>query len=286
MPFAAACPDIVPGPDTIARTDRLRRVAALAGAGFRRYSTYRQATVAGMFTNIIFGAMLVSVMLAAADAGRLPGGYTRSQLVAFVWIGQGLLNVTYVWGWRDLADRIRSGEVTADLLRPVDPLVAYAASDLGRAAQSVIGRWIPPVLFGVLVYDMYLPQRPLSYPLFALSVGFATLVSFGGRYLVNLWAFWLLDIRGPLTVWVFTSALLSGNYFPTRFLPGWAQWLAWCATPFPCMFQVPLDIAVERTSLTTAVATVALQLAWIVVLFALCRIVQRRALLRLVVQGG
>jgi len=34
----------------------LRVYAALASAGFRRYATYRQATVAAAFTNSIFGS--------------------------------------------------------------------------------------------------------------------------------------------------------------------------------------------------------------------------------------
>jgi ABC-2 type transport system permease protein len=32
----------------------IRTFAALSAAGFRRYATYRQATVAGAFTNIVF----------------------------------------------------------------------------------------------------------------------------------------------------------------------------------------------------------------------------------------
>lgn len=33
----------------------LRTFAALAASGFRRYFTYRQATVAGLFANTVFG---------------------------------------------------------------------------------------------------------------------------------------------------------------------------------------------------------------------------------------
>ncbi len=37
-------------------------------AGFRRYATYRKATLAGAFTNIVFGVIRVSILFAAADA--------------------------------------------------------------------------------------------------------------------------------------------------------------------------------------------------------------------------
>lgn len=53
------------------------------------------------------------------------------QLTSFAWLGQGLLTVVPLWGWTELADRIRSGDVAADLPRPVPPLVSYLAADLG-----------------------------------------------------------------------------------------------------------------------------------------------------------
>jgi ABC-2 type transport system permease protein len=39
---------------------------ALVGAGFRRYATYRQATVAGAVTNTVFGFLRCYVLLAVA----------------------------------------------------------------------------------------------------------------------------------------------------------------------------------------------------------------------------
>ncbi|UGQ15347.1 ABC-2 family transporter protein [Yinghuangia sp. ASG 101] len=221
-----------------------------------------------------------------AGGGGRPGGYTGAQLVTYVWVGQGLLSVSHMWTWKELADRITSGDVAADLLRPVDPLTSYAAAELGRAAHAVLGRFIAPVGVGFAFYTMYVPHEAATYPLFAVSVVLAVAVSFAGRYLVNLTAFWLLDARGPLAAWGLFAASLSGVHFPLRFLPEWAQWLIWLGTPFPCVFQIPLDIAVERTATGVAAATVALQLCWGTALMALCAAVQRRALRRLVVQGG
>ena len=37
---------------------------ALAAAGFRRWSTYRQAAAAGVFTNLVFGVIRLSILLA------------------------------------------------------------------------------------------------------------------------------------------------------------------------------------------------------------------------------
>src|SRR4249920_2497951 len=92
---------------------------AFAAAGFRRYATYRQAMVAAIFTNSIFGFLRCSVLLALAGAGTV-AGYDEPRLATFVWAGQGLIGVVLLWSPNELADRIRTGDVIADLLRPVD----------------------------------------------------------------------------------------------------------------------------------------------------------------------
>lgn len=276
---------------------RFRILVALSGSGFRRFATYRQATAAAAVTNTIFGFLRVFVLLAVAGTvatgGGQAAGYDRAQLCLFVWLGQGLLGVVLIWGWTDLADRIRTGEVVVDLLRPVHPVVAYLATDLGRAAYAALTRMLVPLgvgagcaVWGVGGFEMSVPRRPGTYPLFAVSALLAVVVSFGLRYLVNSVAFWLLDIRGVMVGWNIATGVLSGLYFPVRFLPDPVAALLWYATPFPSLLQTPIDIAVERVPYADLLVLVAVQFGWAVAALAGCVAVQRRAERRLVIQGG
>jgi ABC-2 type transport system permease protein len=261
---------------------------ALMGAGFRRYSTYRQATVAGAFTNTVFGFLRCYVLLAvAAGAGTATvAGYDPARLATFVWFGQGLLTVVALWGWSDLAQRISTGDVVADLLRPINPVTNYLATDLGRAGHAVVTRLLPPVLIGPLFFPIYLPHRWSTWPLFVLSVVLATVLCFGCRFLVNASAYWLLDIRGPMILWTLLSGVLGGLYFPLRFLPDWVIGPLWLLTPLPSLFQTPLDVLVEVDPTARQLGLIAIQAVWAVVVLLLCRLVQRRAERKLVVQGG
>ncbi|MBF9127443.1 ABC-2 family transporter protein [Plantactinospora sp. S1510] len=264
-----------------------RTFTAIAGSGFRRYSTYRQATLAGAFTNTVFGFLRCYVLLAVAGgAGGIVAGYTPAQLATFVWVGQGLLAVVLLWGWTDLAERIRTGEVASDLLRPVHPVVSYLATDLGRAGYALVTRFVPPVLTGLLFFDFKLPDRWPTVPLFVLSVALAVVICFGCRYLVNATGYWLQDVRGPMILWTLGSGVLAGLYFPLRFLPDWILVPLWVATPFPSLLQTPLDVVIERDAWPVQSGMVALQLAWAGLILLGCRTVQRRAERRLVVQGG
>ncbi|HEU4346442.1 MAG TPA: ABC-2 family transporter protein [Actinoplanes sp.] len=280
------------GPDArvyrISGQEAAATFGALVRAGFRRYATYRQATVAGAFTNVVFGFLRCYVLLAVAAAvtGGRPAGYDTTQLATYVWVGQGLLSVVWIGHWSDLADRIRSGDVAADLLRPVPPVTSYLAADLGRAGHALATRFIPPLIVGMIFFALYVPARWQTVPLFAVSVVLAVTACFAGRFLVNAVAYWLHDARGPMMVWAMSAGVLSGLYFPLRLLPDWAALVLYLGTPFPGMLQIPLDTLVERDPPAVQAGLVAVQAVWAAVLLAVCSRVQRRAEHRLVVQGG
>jgi viologen exporter family transport system permease protein len=268
--------------------DAVITFGALAGSGFRRYATYRQATIAGSFTNIVFGFLRCYVLLAVAEGavGGRPAGYDATQLATYVWVGQGLLTVVALWGWTDLSDRIRSGDVGSDLLRPVHPVIGYLAPDIGRSGHAMLTRFVPPLVVGAIVFPLYLPGRWGTVPLFVLSVAMAVVASFACRFLVNATAYWLHDARGPLILWTLASGVLAGLYFPLRLLPDWLAVTLWVGTPFPSLLQTPLDVLVERDPPAMQVGLVALQAVWAAVLLAVCAVVQRRAERKMVIQGG
>jgi len=267
---------------------RMARAApylALAAAGFRRYATYRQAMVAAMFTNSMFGFFRSFVLLALAGAGGV-AGYDEVRLATFVWAGQGLIGVVHLWAPNELGDRIRTGDVIADLLRPVDLVWQLLAADLGRAGLAVLTRFIGPIAVGALAFSLFAPRRPATYALFACSLLLATVVCFGCRFLVNAAAYWLLDARGPQVAWTLLSGVLGGLFFPLWFLPRAAAVGLVVATPFPSLIQLPLDVLVERGPLEAQLACLAVQAAWVAIILAVCRLVQRRGERKLVVQGG
>ena len=259
---------------------------ALARAGFRRYATYRIATVAGATTNITFGFLRYYTLIAVAvAAGGSVAGYDGSQIATYVWCSQGILAVVALWGdIGERAERIRTGDVVVDLLRPVDPVWHLVATDAGRAAYHLLTRFTLPVLAGLVFTDMYLPHRAATYPLFLVSLALAVLVCFACRFIVQCSAYWLLDVRGPMVLWVLLSGAASGLYFPLWLVPEpWSTVMVY-GLPFASIIQAPMDILVERSE--HPYLTVAVQACWAVAVLSVGRAVQRRAERKLVVQGG
>src|SRR4051812_17320438 len=81
----------------------------LACRSFRRMTTYRGATFAGVFTNSVFGFLRAYVLLAVLAARPGVGGFSRSDAVTYTFLTQGMLATVYAFGETDIAARIRSG---------------------------------------------------------------------------------------------------------------------------------------------------------------------------------
>lgn len=262
-----------------------RLYAAVAAGGFRRYATYRVATAAGVFTNTIFGLILVYTYLALWDQRPHLGGYDRAQAVTYVWLGQALLAALAIGGGGvedELMERIRTGDIAIDLYRPADLQLWWLAADVGRALFQLVGRGVVPFVFGALCFPTALPADPSLWAGFAVAVLLAMVVGFGIRFLVALSAFWLMDGTGVTQMAWLGSFFCSGMLLPLNVFPG-ALGTVVRALPWSSLLQAPADMLLGHAD---PWRTLAFQGAWAVALLAAGRLVQSVATRRVVVQGG
>ncbi|MGW1378292.1 ABC transporter permease [Streptomyces sp. NPDC002446] len=261
---------------------------AVAAGSFRRYATYRVATLAGVFTNSVFGFIVAYTYIALWDARPHLGGYDQAQALTFVWTAQALLAASALMsggGLDELQERIRTGDVAVDLYRPADLQVWWLSADLGRAALQLIGRGVVPMVVGALAFPLALPADVATWGCFLLSVGLGVVVSFALRYLVALASFWLLDGSGLALISGLACMFFSGMLLPLRVFPGGfgevAQLLPWAA-----ILQVPVDVLLGARSGGALVRGLLFQAVWGAALLAVGRLVQSAATRKVVVHGG
>jgi ABC-2 type transport system permease protein len=264
---------------------RLRLYWEVARRGFRRYATYRGATFAGVFTNTVFGFIRAYVFIAMFSVAPLVAGYRLADVLTYTFLTQAMLMPLYIWGWMEVADTVYSGQIATDLYRPFDYQAYWLSQDLGRAAYHMIFRGIPPFIVGALFFHLRLPHNPVTWALFIVSATLAVTVSFALRYIVNLCAFWVIDVRGVNAVAAAAWTLLSGFIIPIAFFPATARTLI-RSLPFVSMLEFPVDIFLERVHGVGAVRILAIQVTWAVVLLAAGRAMLGAATRKLVVQGG
>ncbi|MEW2130290.1 ABC-2 family transporter protein [Streptomyces sp. NPDC005435] len=262
-----------------------RLYAAVAAGGFRRYATYRAATAAGVFTNTVFGLIIVCTYRALWDVRPHLGGYDETQAVTYVWLGQALLSTLAIGGGgveEELMERIRTGDVAIDLYRPADLQLWWLAADLGRACFQLLGRGLVPFVLGTLCFPAYLPTDAGTWLAFLVAIVLAMLVGFGIRYLVALSAFWLLDGAGVTQMAWLAGVFCSGMLLPLNVFPGALGEIV-RALPWSSLLQAPADVLLGHAD---PLRTYLFQGAWAVALLGAGRLLQSVATRRVVVQGG
>ncbi|MFC4455860.1 ABC transporter permease [Deinococcus sonorensis] len=262
----------------------LRLFWEIARRSFRRQLTYRRAAVAGLLTNLFFGVLRVSVLLALLQ-GREVAGFDAPAAITYTGLTQALIMVMSLFGWYELMQTVHRGEVASDLLRPTDYFLLWLAQDAGRAASQLLMRAAPTLLLYSLLFQLRWPATPGAWlrVLAALLLGWLT--SFGFRFLLNLSAFWSPNALGIGRLGFTVLMFASGFLLPLNLFPEWVQRVCWL-TPFPSMMQAIVDLWTGAASGPAALRLLTVQLGWALGLLLLSRVVLARATRRLVVLGG
>lgn len=254
---------------------------------FRRQLVYRAATMAGMVTNLFWGflrAYVFQAVAAATDSGTV-AGYNTEQLFTYSALTQALLSMLLVFGWWDLMQAVKTGDIVTDLCRPVNLFWFWQARDTGRCLHDLLLRSIPLFVIAAWLMPLVLPDSWEAWIAFAASLALAYLISFSWRFTVNCIAFWSLDARGFCSIGYMIAMLLMGFVIPVGWFPPWLQHLAaW--TPFPAMLNVPTDIFLGRIPLAAVPYALLRQLGWLIVMTALAQTMLKLGARKLVIQGG
>ncbi|CAM3545332.1 ABC transporter permease [Tsukamurella ocularis] len=256
-------------------------------AGFRQQSTYLGAAVAGLFTNAVFGFLKMAILLATlAGAGGSAGGYTPELMVSYIFLSQGLLTAVGAFGTDgDLPERIRTGDIAVDFLRPLNVQFATLATGIGGALYSLIPRWTPLVAVGLVTGMMAWADQPAAYPLAVLSILLSIVLARALLYAVEVLGFWVVETRGIVLFYVIVASFLMGMFVPIGLFPDWLAAMA-AYSPFASILMPPCDILSGRIDVAAALPVVAAQAAWGAGALVLGAVLTAAGRKRLEVQGG
>jgi ABC-2 type transport system permease protein len=252
----------------------------------RRLATYRAATFAGVVTNTVFGFILSYVLLAVFRERPDIDGFDAVDAVTFTFVVQGMLMVVGIFGTDyEQAERVKTGEVALDLCRPYDYQAWWAAVAYGRAMFYGWARGIPPFVVAALVLDLRLPADLWVWPAFLAAVVLAVGVAFGWAFILQLTAFWILDVRGPNQIGWVSAQFLSGTFVPLFLFPDGLERVV-RALPFASIMQLPVEVFLGRHAGLDLLGVYATQAAWLAALAVAGRLILARAVRKVVVQGG
>ena len=250
---------------------------------------YRAAALAGMSTQLVWGAMEILLYRAfwLESPERFPMG--MEALSSYIWLQQAFLALFAMWNWEfDIVESVKTGTVAYELLRPTDIYSMWMARSIANRLARASLRMVPVIAVGILIpapYGLRLSVSPAVFGLFLLSTTLMVLVVCAYSLLVYALTFYLTDPNGIMVVSVAAADLLSGAIVPLPFMPeGFRRFAE--LTPFASMQNVPLRIFNGNISLSEIPGAMGLQAFWAVTLISAGYLLTRNGLRRAVILGG
>jgi ABC-2 type transport system permease protein len=214
----------------------------------------------------------------AEQQGGSVAGYTAGTFAAYyiVWTLVRNINIVFTpYGWEE---RIREGQLSAQLLRPLFPIVEDLGFFLGWK-PVVIVLWLPIALFLSLVFHPVLHPSPLAVVVFAISLLGAYLIRSLNQSSLGLITFWTTRVGPLFELYIAAELLLSGRLVPMALMPVWVQNLA-NVLPFRWTFGFPIEALVGNLTTEQLLGGLAAQVVWVVIGAILVRIVWHFAIRR------
>lgn len=259
---------------------RIRYIAALQ---------YRTAAAAGMLTQ--FAWALMEILAFAAFYRSSPSAFpmTLSQTVAYIWLEEAFLTLfTLVSLESEFSSAIETGAVAYELVRPIDLYNRWFSQNAANRLARATLRCAPILLVAFVFpapYRLMLPPDAVQAVLFALSLVLALGVAVAFSMLMHITVFYTISARGTKLVLGLLADFFAGAVIPLPFFPEplrtAVSWL-----PFAAMQNMPLRIYCGHITGAQAALGIALQVFWTAALLLLGKLFMRRALKKVVIQGG
>jgi len=220
----------------------------------------------------------------AEQQGGAVNGITTGEFAAYYIVWTLVRNMNIVFGAPFWEHRIREGELTKDLLRPVLPLhydIAYFAG----WKVVVIVLWIPLAIGLSLVFHPTLSPSLVQIVVFFLAIWGAYLLRTMFQEALGMLCFWTTRGAAIFDLWMTMELLLSGRLVPLPLMPDWVQEIS-RFLPFQWAFYFPIQSLVGDDSNEELVRGLGAQILWILIGLAIFRFGWKHAIRRYSAVGG
>ncbi len=267
----------------------LRKYWSHAALAVQETLAYRTAYIINVVSSCIFYLIVFFVWRAVygggGSGGNAVGGLTWNEMQGYLLVS--LLTSTLVSTSSEfrISRQIRTGNIAIELLRPVDYQLGVFSVTLGNSLSEGVLVSVFVIAFAFILRTPAMPRDLLSWLLFLPALGLSLTVKFLLIYVFSLSCFWTNSLLGVSWLRRGLSDFFSGALIPLSFFPAWLLPIA-DALPFRGIVFVPAMVFIGKLRGSDYLRALALEAAWIAALWIVGKLIWRRALRKVCIQGG
>jgi ABC-2 type transport system permease protein len=251
----------------------MMRVSVIEGF---QYRVGNYMYMIGMVTEPVIYLVVWSTI--ANSHGGVVDGYTAGDFAAYyiVWTLVRNMNIVftpYGWEWR-----IREGQLSGQLLRPIHP-IHYDIANFAGWKVVVIVLWLPIAAVLTLIFHPTLSPTALDIAVFAVAIWGAYLIRTMNLWVLGMVTFWTTRVSALYEMYFVVELLFSGRLVPLALMPAWMQRVA-NFLPFKWTFGFPIEALVGHLSTSQLFFGLGMQVFWTTVGGVLVAVVWKRGVRR------
>lgn len=249
---------------------------------------YKSAAYAGLLTQFFWGILYVFVYEAFYDHASVES-INFSQLMCYVWLNQAFFSLVAP-GVKDnqIIEQIKNGTVAYELCRPYDLYWWWYLKHLAKRYSGCALRCIPVIIFAFLLpkpYGLSLPYSIESLFLFIIAIILGSFITASIAMIVQIIAFFTYQDKGISSLIYIIQGLLQGFDIPLPLLPVLFITLTEYL-PFRLISDLSQRIYSGNIGISYGIQSIILQIIWIVLLVLFGRLLMKKALKKVSIQGG
>ena len=250
---------------------------------------YRMAAIAGLFTQSFFGMVRVMVFSAFYSMATDKTPLNYNQAINYIWMSQALFSMVPWNGDREIQNLIRTGNVSYELLRPINLYNQWFCRALALRTAPTILRAVPMFIIALFLlpreYAMMLPANLGAFVGWVITIFGALMISCTITNIINISTLWSISGDGITRLLSAIVTFTSGMIIPLPLFPDWLKKILELL-PFSGLIDIPIRFYTGHIPIGEIYRYFVFQMAWAIVLYGFGQGLLNRKLKYIIVQGG
>jgi ABC-2 type transport system permease protein len=261
----------------------LRAFPTLLRVGFADAVAYRAEFLIWLLST---NMPLVMLALWNAVAREHPvGQFGQADFIAYYLAALLVRLLTGAWVAWEINYELRQGLLAFRLLRPVHPLIHFAAENLAALPLRALFALPIAVLSLWAMVPAQVTRDPVLLAVFAVSVFGAWIMNFLAQAIIGVLGFFIHNSLSLFQLWFGLYMLLSGYLIPLALFPKWLLAVAQ-VLPFRYMLGYPVDVVLGKLDRVQALLQLGEQWGFILAMGVLLGFCWKTGMRRFVAYGG
>jgi ABC-2 type transport system permease protein len=263
---------------------KMNRYIKTIQMSFINSSVFRSSYFFGLIQSIISVFITVSIWKALYAGAQRVNGISYAATVTNVVLSM-LLSTAFSFDDFAIANKVHSGQIATELLKPMSISLSYLFQAVGRNLFKLIGHFTPTLLLSSLFFPLLAPKSSFSLLLSLCSVllGFCLLYTIS--YIVSVTSFWITNVWSVSTLKNVVISIFAGTVLPIWFMPAGLQY-ALRYTPFDVIYFAPIQIYLGRMTSYEILFSYGKQLVWLAALALVGLLLWQKGIKKVTIAGG